>query len=143
MLSIRKTKKWDVIRELDAELFGEEVEGYGSEIETPEYIWWLVKVDGELAGFCGLKVLKEGGTPYGYLCRSGLRKKYRGKGIQKALIKIRDREAKRLGLAMNLTYTARSNYASANNLIKCGYTLYPPDWAYGLKNALYFWKHFK
>ncbi len=76
----------------------------------------------------------------GYLRRTGVLKPFRGKGLQRALIDCRDREAKRLGLKEVVTYTARDNYPSANNLIRCGYELYTPQSRYGLKDALYFCK---
>ncbi len=76
----------------------------------------------------------------GYLRRTGVLRQYRGQGVQRALIACRDREAKRLGIKENVTYTAKDNFASANNLIRCGYELYTPQCEYGLKGALYFCK---
>ncbi len=135
---VRKTTNLDLIERLDTKLFGGEYEGY-----YDDRIWWLAYVDGKISGFAGLKLFQEGSLHGGYLCRAGVLKKYRGQGIQRALIDCRDREAKRLGLGMNITYTARDNYASANNLIRCGYTLYDAELKYGLKDGLYFRKTLK
>ncbi len=135
---VRKTTNLDLIARLDEKMFGEEAEE-----ELEGRIWWLAYVEGKIAGFAGLKVFQEGSRMGGYLCRAGVLKEYRGMGIQRALIDCRDREGRRLGLTMNITYTARDNYPSANNLIRCGYTLYDAERKYGLKDGLYFRKPLK
>lgn len=139
-MHVRKTTNLEVIERLDTKIFGKEKldESY----ETA--IWWLAYVDGKIAGYAGLRVFCEGDRERsGFLTRAGVLKEFRGLGIQRALIDCRDREARRQGLNMNITYTADWNTASANNLIRCGYELYIPQYKFGLKNALYFWKKFK
>ncbi len=138
-MHVRKTTNRELIQRLDLEVFGAD----DSEDEYSRKIWWLAYVDGKIAGFAGLKTFKEGNLKCGFLCRTGVKQEYRGQGIQRALIDCRDREARRLGLDLMLTYTARDNYASANNLIRTGYTLYHPQCKWGLKDGLYFCKPFK
>lgn len=130
----QKTTNLDLITRLDRKIFDEQ-----DEID-PAVLWWVVVADDKIAGYMGLKACSEGGKPYGYLEKAGLLKPYRGHGLQKDMIAVRDREAKRLGLIMNITYTADWNLASANNLVACGYRMYEPEWKYGLKRALYFRK---
>lgn len=135
---IRKTRNTEVIARLDNKIFGKEYE------EEPEgKHWWLAYVDGRIAGYAGLRIYREGSKKVGYLCRAGVLKEFRGQGIQKALIKVRDQEARRHKVDICITYVANWNHASANNLIRCGYELYEPEHKYGLKDALYFWKYFK
>ncbi len=140
MLKIRRTRNLDLIARLDLRCFGEdEAEGE----PDPASLWWVATVEGRVAGYCGMEVATEEGARYGYLCKAGVLPQFRGKGLQRALIKVRDSEAKRLGLVNTLTYTSRDNLASANNLIRCGYTLYEPHYKFGLKTGLYFWKQCK
>jgi GNAT superfamily N-acetyltransferase len=138
-MHVRKTTNLEMIARLDKKIFEGDRE---DKIKGGDYnLWWLAYVDGKIAGFAGLKVYP--GDRSGFLTRAGVLKEYRGQGLQKALIKARDNEARRLGLECNITYTADWNCASANNLIACGYKLYVPQHAYGIKHAMYFWKHFK
>jgi len=138
-MHVRKTTNIEVVRRLDDKLFKEDA---GDKLSgSANHIWWLAYVDGKIAGFAGLQVFAS--QNYGYLLRAGVLPEFRGLGLQKALIDARDREAKRLKLECNITYTAAWNHASSNNLIACGYRLYTPQYAWGLKHALYFMKQFK
>ena len=67
-------------------------------------------------------------------------KKYRGKGLQKRLIDVRTRAAKRHFCYTVITYTTPDNYASANNLIRRGFKMYDPEYQYGGSTMLYFIK---
>lgn len=141
-LCIRKTTDHETIKRLDREIFGEDVEtDCGSRYDAENIVWWLAWIGDELAGFCGLKVMSDDGK-YGYLNRAGVVKKFRGNGLQRKLIQVRDAEARRRGLVCNITYTAPGNWPSANNLVRCGYTMYDPQQRYGLKGSLYFMKEF-
>ncbi len=144
MLSVRKTKDLALIEKLDQQIFGDkdtETDCFGK-YDDPHALWWVAYVDGLPAGFAGLKLFKEGSAECAYLNRAGVLKTYRGRGIQKEFIKARDREAKRRGLHMIITYTERYNYPSANSLVACGYRLYKPEYRWGFGDALYFWKKF-
>lgn len=101
--------------------------------------WWLVyDEDGEIAGFAGMMYYPE--LDSAFLYRSGILKKYRGNGLQKRLITVRERQAKKDGYSRIVTYTSYDNYPSANSLISKGYKLYKPPFMWGVENALYFQK---
>jgi GNAT superfamily N-acetyltransferase len=103
----------------------------------PGAYWWLA-VDGlGAAAFAGLKYV---GHNTGFLCRVGVDKAYRGLGLHKKLIRLREAKARKLGWKWIITYTSPLNVKSANNLISCGYKLYDPQTKYGVENALYFRK---
>jgi GNAT superfamily N-acetyltransferase len=135
---VRKTKNLDLINRLDKKTFHADAEP--SEVVTAWHTWFIAIVDDKIAGFAGLE---EGEGGYGYLKRAGVLKEFRGKGVQRALIRARDKEAKRKGWGRNITYTADWNLSSANNLMREGYLMYSPQWRYGLKHALYFYKVIK
>lgn len=85
--------------------------------------WWIVEVDGKPVGFAGIKVF--GKTAF--LCRAGVKKGYRGRGIHKILIKVREKFCKNhLAVDTIATYVAFDNIRSMNNLIQSGYLAYKP-----------------
>lgn len=94
--------------------------------------WWVVLDDDKPVGFAGL-VLDYRWLDCGYLCRAGVLSSYRGQGIQKRLLRVREAYARRQGWKWLITNTYH-NYASANSLISQGYKLYEPThklWAKG------------
>jgi GNAT superfamily N-acetyltransferase len=105
-------------------------------------VYWLVEhiPTGEFVGFAiGTNI----GDGLFYLSRSGVLKEHRGNGLHKRLIGVRERYAKRHGYTHVLTYTIQSNPQSFAHLIKLGYELYEPDYAWvGYKNIFYFRKCF-
>lgn len=108
-------------------------------LDKSDYYWWLAYVNGKIAGFASMQATEEGGL----FALCGVLPKYRGKGLQKRLIRVRTIYAKRfLKLPRVFTYTASDNMPSANNLIKQGFKLYEPEYPWGLKGALYFFKRF-
>lgn len=107
-------------------------------IPSHEGYWWVAQqvVDGRKlnVAFACLKVCK--GMPYGYLARSGVYGPAQGMGLQKRLIRARERYARQLGLTHMVCDTARDNFASSNSLIRCGYKLYQPiqPWSFAHGN---------
>lgn len=100
-------------------------------------IWWVAEDKLGLAAFAGLKNV---GHDTGFLCRVAVQKAYRGTGLHRKLIQVRERKARAMGLKWTITYVSPYNLKSANNLISCGYKLYNPEVRYGVENALYFRK---
>lgn len=109
-------------------------------IKTGAY-WWVAYYKGVPVGFSGL--LEFPRLDAAFLYRTGVLKDYRGLGLQRKFIRLREQQAIKDGYRRIITYTIRENLRSANNLIKSGYTLYTPKKDYGPKNALYFEKVLK
>lgn len=88
--------------------------------------WWLAKDGDVLHGFAGLwpSVRVEGA---GYLCRAGVLPAARGRGLQRKLIRVRERAAKKKGWTALFSDTDPSNAHSMNNLIACGYRAFRPS----------------
>lgn len=79
-------------------------------------------------------------TPFGfYLSRVGVLEPYRGQGLQRRLITVRERKAKSLGKTVSITDTT-FNVPSANSLIRSGYLLYKPDFPWAFPETLYWRK---
>lgn len=74
-----------------------------------------------------------------YLARAGVVFAFRGRGLQKRMILIRERLARKQGYKWAVTDTAE-NPASANSLISRGYKLYEPKDPWGLSTAIYWRK---
>ena len=102
--------------------------------------WWMAYCDGRLAGFAAM--LQSSKTPQAaYLARAGTLEAFRGRGLQKKLIRERLKFAKDLGLTQAITDTT-DNVASANALIATGFRMFEPDDPWGLPNTLYWRKSF-
>jgi GNAT superfamily N-acetyltransferase len=100
--------------------------------------WWVVYNDeGEPVAFAGARPV-EVGSKMIYLCRCGVVPEYRGRGLQKKLIRVRLRYARKAGFKTAVTDTA-DNVPSANNLIACGFTMYTPEYKWAL-DSQYWWK---
>lgn len=102
--------------------------------------WWLAWDGDEPVAYAGMVLYPDIGKPGGFLSRCGVLPCARGQGLQRRLIRVREREIVRCGYDRAFTYTSRDNYASANNLIACGYRLYHPPFLWGLRDGLYFEK---
>jgi len=100
--------------------------------------WWMAYCDGRLAGFAAM--LQSSKTPQAaYLARAGTLEAFRGRGLQKKLIRERLKFAKDLGLTQAITDTT-DNVASANALIATGFRMFEPEDPWGLPNTLYWRK---
>lgn len=100
--------------------------------------WWFVYVDNEPIAFAGV-------TPsqrwkyVGYMVRAAVLEKYRGKGLQRKLIKLREKRARKLGWWYLITDTIQNPY-SANNLISCGFRPFEPEIPWGHPETTYWRK---
>lgn len=116
---IRRSKDIQLIRRLHDETFPDD-EFYG----TVDAVWWV--------GYCGdAPVCFAGVDPdhrlgEGFLCRAGVLNKYRGQGLQKRMIKARERYLVSEGIRRVWTYINPSNAASLNSLYRLGYKAYLP-----------------
>jgi GNAT superfamily N-acetyltransferase len=100
--------------------------------------WWILYQDDRPIGFCSLRRSAQWGDT-GYLCRAGILPKYRGKGLQKRLIRVRERQAKRLKMNWLITDTY-NNPASANSIIACGFRMFTPSKPWGADETCYWRK---
>lgn len=100
--------------------------------------WWILYQDDRPIGFCSLRNSAQWGDAV-YLCRAGILPKYRGKGLQKRLIRVRERLAKRLKINWLISDTY-NNPASANSLIACGFRMFTPSQPWGAEETCYWRK---
>jgi GNAT superfamily N-acetyltransferase len=101
--------------------------------------WWIAYAeDGKPVAFAGL-VRSIKWSDAGYLCRAGVLDGFNGHGLQKRLILVRIKQARKLGWSYVITDTT-DNPASANSLINAGFKIYSPRSPWSLKNAIY-WRY--
>lgn len=130
----RKSKYLKILDDLDLKLFPD------CSVHDKRFgYWWAVFQGKEVVAFAGLDPTRE--FDRGFLCRVGVLKSHRGLGLQRRLIKIRERFAKKIGMSRLVSYCSYENLISCNNLIKSGYTRYKPSYEYGTENAIYFEKY--
>lgn len=87
--------------------------------------WWIVWYGETPIGFCGIhrsSCFKR----TAYLCRVAVAQYHQGFGLQKRLIRVREKWARRNDIICVITDTDSENYASSNSLINCGYKMWEP-----------------
>lgn len=89
--------------------------------------WWIAYDNTKTpVAFAGLwPSLTQPGS--GYLCRAGVLPVGRGHGLQRRLIRVREREAKRKRWVALLSDVDPKNATSMNNLFACGFTAFRPS----------------
>lgn len=136
-ITIRKSTDYDLVRQLHEDIFP--LDEMVNIVEGKTHCW-IVWLNGDAVGFCAMDLLS---SNIAYFSRAGLSYKVRGKGLQKRLISVRERFAKKQGYAKIITYTVLDNIKSSVNLQKRGYFLYEPEYKYQGSDVLYWLKEIK
>jgi GNAT superfamily N-acetyltransferase len=115
---------------LDNECFPGEDSYIGEDVT--HWVMW----DGDKpVAYCSLRLCKYGEV---FMARAGVLNSHRGRGLHRRMIKARLQFAKRKGYKHAVTYVEKFNPASVNNLMRCGFKYYNPDYEYAGKDFLYF-----
>lgn len=101
--------------------------------------WWIVFFEDVPVGFGAIKTSVRWRYT-GHLSRAGILPGHRGQGLQRRLIRVRERWAKQQGWEWLITDT-NGTPSSANNLAKCGFLMYDPKIQWGLAGAIYWRKY--
>ena len=107
-------------------------------IKSDKGLWWIA-YQGELAVAFAAMSPSSSWRDTGYLSRSGVLPSHRGNGLQKRLVRVRERKARALGWKWLITDT-RCNPPSSNSLIAMGFRLFEPTRPWGHTDALYWRK---
>lgn len=133
---IRRVADYRVAAAMDLLLFPSD-----EPIDDPEAHIWFVGFDGPKAVcYASVKLLSATDAGTAFLSRCGVLPSHRGQGLQKRLIKARERAARNAGATHILTYTVTWNAHSMNSLFSCGYRAYIPALKWGGSGAVYFSK---
>ena len=101
-------------------------------------VWWMAFHRSTPVGFACVSPSQQLADGV-YLGRCGVLPAYRGRGIQRHMIRLRVFWARRHGYKWVVSDTT-DNIPSANNLISCGFKLYTPAIQYSYARALYWRK---
>lgn len=99
--------------------------------------WWVILDDNKIVAYCGSGYMEN----ICHFVRAWVSPKYRGKGLQRKMIKTRLKAAKDYEVA--ITYTSIDNVVSSNNLISTGFKLYQPKYKWAGKQFNYWIKFVK
>lgn len=100
----------------------------------PSREWWVIVDGGSIIAYCG-STYSEG---YCFYNRAWVYTSYRGLGLHKKLIDIRVRAAKKKKCKAIVTYTTHNNAASMNNLFKCKFKAFIPEFKYSGTEMVYY-----
>lgn len=85
---------------------------------------WFIGWDGDRpAAYCAWKIV-EHDEPVGFHYRAGVMPDWRGQGLQRQMLRLREAEMREQGIARAVTYTDADGVASMRNLIAEGYRPY-------------------
>ena len=100
-------------------------------------LWWIVWQGREPVGYAGLSLAAQN-KGLGFFSRAGVLPRHRGRGLQKRLIRVRETEARALGIPEIVTYVVdHRNSPSINSLVSCGYRFYRPSAKWAGKTPVY------
>lgn len=108
------------------------------EVLHPAHGYWWVVYDPAPVAFAALRNVPSW-EHSGYMARCGVLPSHRGRGIQRSLLTVREKHARRIGLERVIS-TTYNNPSSANNLIRRGYLTYEPARRWGAKGTIYWLK---
>lgn len=129
---VLSSKGEELIRTLDRQVFDYTKD---DPVVIEGHLWWVIYDGKTPIAYAGAKYLPH--EKVVYLSRAGVLDGYRGKHLQRRLIRARVRWARKIGATQAITYTVVTNPASSNNLIKCGFVTYIPAWKWGGRSAIY------
>jgi GNAT superfamily N-acetyltransferase len=88
---------------------------------------WIIGWDGETpAAYCAWKTVDHDGVSVGFHYRGGVLPEYRGHGLQRRMLHLRELRMREQGLTAAVTYTDADGAASMRSLIAEGYRPYVP-----------------
>jgi GNAT superfamily N-acetyltransferase len=88
---------------------------------------WSIGWDGATpAAYCAWKTAEHDGVAVGFHYRGGVLPDYRGRGLQRRMLRRRESEMRERGLKKAVTYTDADGAASMRSLIAEGYRPYVP-----------------
>lgn len=135
MIKIRRVEP-ERVREISRQVLWTED---GESVWTENSAYWAAFDGDKIVGYGGY-TLSRYWADCVYFNDAGVLREYRGKGLQKRLIRARLRAAKKAGFWAAYTYTAPSNPASSQNLIRCGFRPYWPKNPYAGEGWCYWWR---
>lgn len=126
---------WARITSMDAKCFDKHD---APALGTNDGTWWIAidRATKQDAGYCVIKEMK---VETGYISRVGVLPRFRGRGLQKQMMRKALDYARTAGWIVVVSDTA-NNTPSANSFIALGFRLFEPKDPWGLEESLYWRK---
>ena len=131
-ITTHRTHDLRLIERMDAECFPSD-----EPAKTTDAAWWVVKWDGEPVAYAGAKFHLPDNCIF--LCRCGVQAVARGHGLQRRLLLTRMAWGAANGARGAYTYTVPGNWASSNNLMRAGFRMFEPAYAWAGWGVNYWW----
>jgi GNAT superfamily N-acetyltransferase len=104
-------------------------------------VWWIGKHNNQNTCFALIQPSSQW-EDTAYLARAGVLEAWRGHGLQRRLIRVREAWAKKAGYRWMISDTT-DNVPSSNNLMRCGYKLIEPSAPWANDISLYWTKRLR
>lgn len=106
----------------------------------PNDVYWVARdtATGDVIGFCGGHMIPEEKAVS--LSSVAVFPAARGQRLQRRLMRVVERWAKRSGATCVITYTLLDNYPSIANIVRSNYNFYEPVWRWAGRDVHYFKK---
>lgn len=101
--------------------------------------WWLAIDDNVAVGFAGMVPFFEQSDGIGYLKRAYVLPQYRGRGLQRSFMRLRESKARELGYHLIVSECA-NNPPSERNFLAEGFEAFTPEQSWGEVGSVYFRK---
>lgn len=133
-VSFRRTHDVQALRALHALILpADEVPALNPNVAA--WIGWAKQTP---VAFCTVRYWRHEGDAF--LERAGVLPIANGHGLQRRMIRMREKWAQTQGAECVVTYVEARNYASMVNLVRCGYRFYEPAEPWGIEGGHYFRK---
>lgn len=132
MFAIRKTNNIPLVEIVHSEIMPQD------NLPDPALFWLVWNQDYDPVGYCCLSIVD---SEIVFMSLCGLFPEARGNGLQRRMLTVREKWARRKGYKIVITYALRDNPYSYENLIKRGYMLYEPEYPWVDGNVYYFRKY--
>lgn len=103
--------------------------------------WWVGRQGDQNVCFCLIQPSSQWGDT-AYLARAGVLEAWRGQGLQRRMIRVREAWARKHGYRWMISDTT-DNVPSSNNLMRCGYKLIEPSAPWANEISLYWTKRLR
>lgn len=125
-MRLQRTTDYRMVNALETLLFPDSKE---DDAETPRRgnVYWALWHEGEMVGYCSVRPSQTEKNA-AFLSRAGLLPSARGRGLQRRMVRVRERWAKDNGFERTITYVHTTNIPSLRNIMACGYLPYEPYW---------------
>ena len=129
VLTVRQSRDRELIEELHREIFPKD--------DMPSWngnVFWVATCENHYAGYCSARRIDPWTV---FFSMAGVLPGYRGRGIHRRMVDVRLRWARSWRCEYAITYALPGNWSSVASLIRQGFEVYEPKYAWVGDNVVY------